>query len=235
MQKRIASLAMLLLLLGCFQTAQAQYSYTVTHNGDSWVGVRGGVNLGGGSLDSQLEATSNGLRTGIIGGVQLDHWFNDMIIVGVQLLYNQKGMHEEYAEGSVIHPDLSGTEDFTFNYLEIPILLKVALSTTSVKPYIFAGPSIGILMSATDKQALTTSTGSLDYKPYLKSTDLSLYFGVGLLDELYNGPMLFLDAGYAAGLSTIYNSTPPNRTGLIDNSSAKTGDIRIAAGVMWKL
>ena len=234
MQKWIASLAMLLLLLGSFQAARAQYSYAA-HTADSWFGIRGGVNLAGGSLDSELQATSNGLHTGILAGVQFDHWFGDMWAVGVQLLYDQKGAHEEYATGSVIHPDLSGTEDFTFNYLEIPVLLKIAFSSTSVKPYAFAGPSIGILMSATDKQALTTSTGSIDYKPYLKSTDVSLYFGVGLLDELYNGPMLFLDAGYAAGLTTIYNSTPPNRETLIDNSSAKSGDIRIAAGVMWKL
>jgi hypothetical protein len=239
------------MLLFCFMVCASLLPSAHAQEASSWIGVRAGVNLAGESLDSELDGTSTGLKAGLIAGVQFDHWFSDMFAVSVQALYDQKGVHEEYGP-SLAHPNVNGgTEDFTFSYLEVPVLLKVGFGDASVKPYAFVGPSFGFLMSATDKQALTGSdiipsqsnnftsftppNGSVDYKPYLQSSDISILFGVGLLDEINETTMLVFDAGYAAWLAKVYKSAPPDRIQQIDNTSAKSGDIRIAIGMMWKL
>jgi hypothetical protein len=227
-------------MIFCFVVCASLLSTAHAQEASSWIGIRAGVSLAGESLDSELDGTSTGLKAGLIAGVQFDHWFSDMFALSVQALYDQKGVHEEYGP-SLAHPNITGgTEDFTFSYLEVPVLLKVGFGDASVKPYAFVGPSFGFLMSATDKQALTGSaappSASVDYKPYLQSSDISILFGVGLQDEINETTMLLLDAGYAAGLAKVYKSYPLDRgTQLIDNTSAKSGDIRIAVGVMWKL
>jgi hypothetical protein len=231
-------------------TANAQYS-------SSWIGVRLGANFGGQSIDSTYDNATAGLKFGILGGVQFDHWFGEMWGIGVGLLFDQKGTGEQYAQGSVLNQrtfkgsigdsivTYSGNDNYTLSYLEIPIVLKAAFGDGNIKPYLFAGPSIGILLSATNTTSSTGTTDAhnqpppqiTDIKSALNATDISLYFGGGILDKLDSGPALFFDAGYAAGLTKIYKTQPDMSPLLhpIGHTTSKSGDIRITIGMMWEI
>ncbi len=229
-------------LISLSTAAQAQYS-------SSWIGVRVGANIAGESIDPidpNLDNATSGLKFGILGGVQYDHWFGEMWGFGVGLLFDQKGTHEDYPAGktanNVLNPDGSlnaayiGEDNDALNYLEIPIVLKLAFGDGDVKPYLFAGPSIGILLSASN-----ATTGIVppiaDLKSHLNATDISISFGAGLSDKLNSGQILFFDVGYAAGLTKIYKDQP-DRTPIphpVGHTTSKSGDIRITIGMMWEL
>ena len=225
-------------LISLSTASKAQYS-------SNWVGVRLGANFGGESIDSTYDNATNSLKFGILGGAQFDHWFDDNWGVGIGLLFDQKGTSELYAQASVNNqvkqPDgnyitYSGNDNYTLNYLEIPIVFKAAFGDGDVKPYLFAGPSIGILLSASDKTDNNIPPVT-NLKTYLNSTDISIYFGGGFLDKLNTNEAFFFDAGYSAGLTKIYK-TAPDRTPLplpVQHLTSKSGDIRITVGMMWAM
>lgn len=214
-------------------------------------GFRLGTSFANQSSGTTTDGTTSGMKFGILGGAQVEHWFNDNWGIGLSLLYDQKGVSETYSEGSINHrftdparnidTICSGTDDFTFNYIVIPIHLKYALGYGDVKPYVFVGTSFGMLLSGSDKTTgMISALG--DMKPFLQSLDISIDFGAGFMDRFYNGPTFFFDAGYSAGISNIYKSNPPRTITIggsfpnpIDHSTAKSGDIRIGLGAMWPM
>jgi hypothetical protein len=139
--------------------------------------------------------------------------------------------HEEYAANAAPHRTLSGNDDFAFTYVEVPVVLRAAFGNGNARPYFFAGPSFGFLMSANE-----TTTGSVPTIPGLKDhltqMDLSLFFGAGFMDKLSDQTMFTIDAGYALGLVNVYKTPPAT---LIDNSTAKSSDIRVALTFLYGL
>ncbi len=243
----IAFLAFFSVSASVIQTTRGQQF----QNPSTLVGIRVGTTLGGQSSGTTTDGTTSGLKFGILGGAQVEHWFSDNWGIGLSVLYNQKGASETYSEGSINHrftdttrnidTICSGTDDFTLNYLEIPIHLKYALGYGDVMPYVFVGPSFGLLLSGSDKTTgLISAIG--DVKPFLQSLDISIDFGAGFIDHIYNGPTIFFDAGYSAGISNIYKSNPPRTVTVggsfpnpIDHTTSKSGDIRIGLGAMWPI
>jgi hypothetical protein len=88
----------------------------------------------------------------------------------------------------------------TFNYLHIPVLLKVRLMKEGkIIPAIFAGPAISFLLSM--KEA------GESFKEFFKSTDFGLDFGLDV--EMPTGNMkVILDARYYLGLTNAYSYDP---------------------------
>jgi hypothetical protein len=243
MKIKIAVSTLFLFLFAIAAPLRAQYS-------SSWWGIRAGVNLANEAITTPENATV-GIKPGILGGLTFEHWFDETWGINASLLYNQKGTSEVYATsaanreidttGKENFKLYSGNDDYTLSYLEIPVLLKFSFGEGDIRPYISAGPSFGVLLGASE-----TATGDLmpvtDLKSFLQSVDVSIYGGLGLVDEIYQGPMITFDAGYAAGLTKIYKSSP-SRVATdgrpfpdpIDPATAKSGDIRITIGAMWKL
>ncbi len=212
----------------------------------TWVGIRGGANIAGEAFDSLPYNSSSSLRIGAIGGVTFEHWFNGTWAVSTGLLFDQKGINELYSSAAANRQGpngtiYSGTDDFSMNYLEIPILLKYALGIGTVRPYLCAGPSIGSLLQESETASGTLAPIS-NLKSYLQTTDLSIYGGLGFMDEIPHGPMLLFEAGYAVGITKIFKSSPARTAtdGIafpdpINPATAKSGDIRVTIGAMWKL
>ena len=225
--------------------------YTTSQTTSTWVGVRAGTSFGSQSISNITSGATTGLKFGLLGGLQFEHWFDENMGVDVGLLFDQKGVHEQYSEGSLSNIDTSnglenpysGNDDYTLNYLVIPVHFKVSFGYGDAKPYVFAGPSFGMLLSSSEK-----TTGNIpmvtDLKSYLNTVDVAIDFGVGFIDQLESGPAIFLDAGYSVGLSNVYKSNPPQSArpvpeGMfpspVDHTTAKSGDIRVGLGVMWKI
>jgi len=87
----------------------------------------------------------------------------------------------------------------TFSYLHIPVLIKARLAKQGkFIPVVFAGPALGILLSAKEDGD--------DVKSFFKSTDFGADFGAGA--EMAAGNMkLIFDVRYYLGLTNAYNGT----------------------------
>jgi opacity protein-like surface antigen len=191
------------------------------------IGGRVGLNIGNASFSPSLESgISTSANTGLLIGGQLDNWFNDMWAISVQLLYVQKGVGLS-ASGNGETISVSDA----VNYIEIPILAKVAFGSGAIKPYLFAGPSIGIMVSASTTENGTSTSDDSDFN----SIDLAALVGAGVSFKIDGGPSIFVDAGYAIGLINIASNNSDNTVSPGVQQTIKTNDIRIAAGVMFPL
>jgi len=191
-----------------------------------WLGVRAGVDLGKFSFDPALPSEETvGTKTGITAGGELDYWFSDMMGITAQLLYTQKGLTEDIADA-----EFTASSSFTIAYLQIPVLLKVAFGSGSIKPYIFAGPEVGIKISTSQKLTEGGKTTTPDVPDSeFASTNLGIMAGAGVSYTLNSSTMIFLDAAYDHGLSNL------NGTSTKDKEKGYTRDYRICVGILFRL
>jgi hypothetical protein len=121
----------------------------------------------------------------------------------------------EFSQGSI-------KQTFSYNYLNLPILFKVKFLKGMVRPYGFAGPNLGILLSANSKVegGGPGFDGETDLKSFTSGTDFAIDFGGGA--EFNVIPKL--------GLSDINNSpVPPGGTAL----KIKTRGFQVLIGAMF--
>ncbi len=149
-------------------------------------GVKGGLglaNLSGGDV------YNNSIKYGGTGGVFMRYTLSDILAVQPEALFAMKGAKYE-AEG------LKSQEKV--NYIEVPVLVRATMPNESkVKPSVFLGPAIGILLSNK-----ITNGEEIDIKDDTKSIDIGVVAGAGVEYVLENGCVL-LDARYEMGLSSI--------------------------------
>ncbi len=223
MKKLFCSLTILCFATLTASTGRAQHSF---------LGARVGANLANESVDSLPSGATTSMHAGFLAGVQYEYWLDDMWSLGVQVLYDQKGVHEDI--NNVVDFVGTGKVDLTLNYLEIPVLAKVSFGTGSLRPYVFAGPSVGFYLSnkahlneTFEGQTLDTTETIPDSS--INSTDFSIVGGAGVSLKLGSGQVLFVDAAYALGLVNISHNQPG------DNTAVKSRDIRLAAGILFPL
>jgi hypothetical protein len=196
------------------------------------VGVRGGLSVAGEDITPPFSEFTLGSRTGFILGGQLDYWFAPAWALSVQALYDQKGASLTSGNAASAQTE---TDELNLAYLEVPILAKVALGSSDFRPYLFAGPSFGFLLSANTHQTVTqygvvTTDQTADETNTFQTIDASLLFGAGVSYQLTGGPQLMLDAGYALGLVNVEKNA---NTGTAETIGSR--DIRVAAAAMWPI
>lgn len=141
------------------------------------IGIKGGLNLANtGGADAGDPDYKAGLNIGAFVSVPA----GTILSLQPEAFFSQKGSKD-------------GDDKINLNYLEVPVLLKLdpSLPGSFVRPVFFAGPSVGILLSAKDH-------GGNDFKEHMKSADFGLTIGGGV--EMGK---LSLDARYNLGLSGI--------------------------------
>jgi hypothetical protein len=225
---KFAILGLCLSILPTLAQAQISTYMPPVSTPSTMIGIRAGLGIANEATPAYTNFTV-GSRTGFLIGGQLDYWFSPMVAVSAQVLYDQKGDQLTGISPDNGYPE---TDDFTLNYLEIPILAKVALGSSAVKPYLFAGPSIGFLLGANDHQTQTQLgvDQTVDVSPSFSSMDLSLLFGAGISYQMASGMQIFGDAGYALGLVNVENTVNTGTTETLESR-----DIRIAAGLVFPL
>jgi hypothetical protein len=127
-------------------------------------GIKGGANI----------ANVNGNFTG-----ELSNWKSTVgFCAGIFLeLYTVKGAD-------------SGTGKLKFDYLEIPVLLKIRIPTGSVHPFVFAGPAFGFSLRALIDGVKISDMPTADY-------------GAVLGGGLQLGRSIHIDARYTMGLQKL--------------------------------
>ncbi len=211
------------------------------HAQHAMLGIRGGVNLANelwSSPNYNYGPSISGRTLMLLGG-EFDNWFNTSWGWSIQVLYDQKGAHNNMGNypdyrpaNGPVPPEYNGQADWTTSYLEIPLLITYRYGSGTVHPYVFAGPSLGFQLSNIERLRGTnlynlngqmvyyTVDTSANITTYTSPIDLSIVGGVGIALQLSTGQELFLDAAYAFGVL---------------NTDNYSGDIRLAAGILFPL
>lgn len=167
-----------------------------TDGADMKIGVKAGLNISnvrGADVDAEeLFDTSTDSKIGFVGGLYAVFNLSTNFAIQVEALYSMKG-----AKASV--PD-DWEVTAKVDYLEIPILARYVLTTSgSVRPFLFAGPSLAMKLSAKVEAVDDGVPYSGDLEG-AKSTDMGVAFGGGM--EI--GKNLRADVRYTLGLSKVF-------------------------------
>jgi hypothetical protein len=127
-------------------------------------------------------------RTGIGFGGVVDLGLSENVTLHMEPMFLQKGSKIEAGGG------FTGELKAKTSYIEVPVLFKFALGTSTTRPYVMAGPTLGLLLSA--------KIDDVDVKDDLKSIDFGLAFGGGVSIPAGNNSV-FVEARYALGLSNV--------------------------------
>ncbi len=202
------------------------------------IGVKAGVNLASATFDPSFPSPlSTSGKTGFGFGAVAEIGVGGPVFIAVEPMYLQKG---SVVSGGPIVVN-TGVQFVQVNelkftqkvgFLEIPILLKGKLVHSSVHPYGFVGPSIGITLSST---TTTEATGfpatDEDTKHEVKSTDFSVVFGAGAELAVNKNVRVTFDGRYALGLSNVAS----DQGGTAQGGTVKTRGIQFFAGVLFAI
>lgn len=138
-------------------------------------GLKGGANIANVNFTGEL---SNWKSTvGFCAGIFLELNLGRILTIQPEVLYTVKGAD-------------SGTGKLTFNYLEIPVLLKIRIPTGSFHPFVFAGPAFGFSLKALIDGVKISDMPTADY-------------GAVLGGGLQLGRSIHIDVRYTMGLQKL--------------------------------
>lgn len=159
-------------------------------------------------------------KTAFAGGVYIAYAFSDLFSVQAEVLLSGKGVgYNRDFSVSLLGNNLSGnvTADAEVSYIEIPLLAKLVLPVAgTVQPYLYGGPSLGVLTdkatSVRIKASGLSNVGIPDNLPIdipatfaFYDIDWSAVVGGGVRFRLEN-TALGLDARYTMGLRSALES-----------------------------
>jgi opacity protein-like surface antigen len=198
------------------------------------LGVIGGLNianLSGEDVDGE-KIDFSGRTTFGVGGV-LDIGLNENVSLRLEPMYLQKGAKVDLTDSDL------GTATFTFKgaYLEVPALFKVAFGTSSTRPYLMVGPTIGFNLSSKLGLRAPGFSAEIDAKEIVKSTDFGLAFGAGVSFPA-GASSIFVEGRYALGLSDIAQAGTLELEGEelpFEEVEVKTKGVQLMAGIAFPL
>lgn len=227
--RRMTTLAGFMLIVLAFQSTslgQVQFG----------VGLKAGLALSSASVDPDpytglqaqgITSTKSG-GTGFGVGAVAELAFGRMFAVALEPGYTQKSVKWELTQGTA-----KATDERTISYLQIPVLFRVKFIEGTVRPYAFAGPNIGLVLSSKAKfQGFANiQDGEYDVKSTTSSVDFGLEFGGGAEFKVARQVALTGDVRYNLGLSNLDNS--PQQQG--QSASVKSRNFVILFGVLFLL
>jgi hypothetical protein len=149
------------------------------------LGISGGVE----AARMAISGASGGMlkyRTELAGGISFEAGLNSTIGFQIEANYSPQG-------AGVISEDGSTVGSYQLDYVTVPVLVKLY---GSPRLSFFAGPQVGILLSAKTKVSGSPET---DVKEQFKSTDFYAVFGSEY--KFANG--IFVSARYNVGLTNV--------------------------------
>jgi hypothetical protein len=181
------------------------------------IGVKGGLSVANVSIEAEGITVSMSSRTGYIVGGFVEMPIGPNLAVQPEFLLTTKGTSYSYS-GYV--------DDLKLTYLDVPVLVKykVARKGTNIVPYVFGGPTIGLLLSATETTTYKSTTTDSDVKSAMNSLEVGLTFGGGV-----QVGKVMVEGRYTVGLTNIVSTEELNGI----DGSAKNRALAIMAGVRF--
>lgn len=201
-----------LLLVAEHRTARAQAE----------LGLRAGVNFANEFFDPEFFTNT---RRGIVIGGALQFVISDPFSIALQPQYAQKGAVVDGASGSRTTVKL--------DYIEMPILLTASYQVRPLMVYAFAGPNVGVLVSAVSE---TEENGKVTIKDAEEKTDdldITVDFGAGVGYQLSEKLTLVGDIRYCYGISNITVAQTPGGRPLAYTNSSR--DMKIMTGILFRI
>jgi hypothetical protein len=140
-------------------------------------GIKGGANIANVNGNFTGELSNWKSTVGFCAGIFLELNLGRILTIQPEVLYTVKGAD-------------SGTGKLKFDYLEIPVLLKIRIPTGSVHPFVFAGPAFGFSLRALIDGVKISDMPTADY-------------GAVLGGGLQLGRSIHIDARYTMGLQKL--------------------------------
>ena len=169
------------------------------------LGVRIGMNYGNASTNPPLVV---GSQAGLmIGGIA------EIDLTSTLILQGEAFYAEKKAEIDTIIPGVGkGEEDRKYKYIEFPVTLKVKFGRGESVPYLFAGPNLGINISAKSVTKINGQKTKTDLEEFTEEIDIALDIGGGAEYPLVNKISLLFDIRYSIGLFDIDKTSQSWRT-----------------------
>ncbi len=159
-------------------------------------GLTGGVNFATAGGADVFSGTKN--FTGFAAGAYLDVDVPFLLSFQPEVLYSVKGYIVENTY-TILGNSYTSKGTATLGYLEIPVLVKYTLPVPILKPSLFVGPSLGILLSGRGKVEVTGQpTQEMDIKSSYRSADWGAVFGASA-----SVLVVRVSARYTVGLTTL--------------------------------
>lgn len=171
--------------------------------------------------------SDNAIHAGAVVGAVVELGVFPLGALSIQPHFVQKGteMEKPYR---VFGTTVQYSGPMTWNYIEIPVLLKFSLSPLPLSPHILVGPNFGFLLSASaESLEAGGNTAASDITNNAASTDVALDVGAGVEFGLLPLTSLTADLRYSLGLSNNNNS------GTASANAIHTRDIKIIVGVLF--
>ena len=155
------------------------------------IGIKGGLTV------SDLWGEDSGgadMKAGFLGGAFLTYMFTETFGIQPELLYHRKGVKEDFYGIDIT---------WQLDYLEFPILFKVAIPTeSSVSPGFVIGPAFGYNLDSTLKGEYLGQTAEEDAGDITSDMDVGVVMGLNVNFDIGSAEILF-DLRYTLGMMTI--------------------------------
>jgi hypothetical protein len=177
-------------------------SYSSSSEGKMQIGPKLGMTVSPMSYDPKPKEAEVSTKTGIAIGGEFNYWINRNMAIVPQLMYTQKGVHNDYSAALA-----NAKEDVTATYIEIPVHFKYRISDNNFRPHVFAGPSLGIFSSSKSEMRIGNREGEGELDEQFTSTDFAIDFGVGGMFDLSPKMELAVNAQYQLGMTDVFVSS----------------------------
>lgn len=157
---------------------------------------------------------------GFVGGLTGQYNINEMLSLKLAAEFERKGAKFESA---------TGKEQFNYDYLSIPLLLKTKFGN-KIKFFINAGPFVAILLKAKQKSNNTNMTPDADITDLYKKTEIGISGGAGVIIPVGRTINISFEVRDNFGLTDILKEGSST-----NGTTVKTNNVNLMAGISFLL
>jgi hypothetical protein len=162
------------------------------------------------------------VRTGAVAGAALEFTVLNTLSFEPGLAYSMRGGRINMTIRDTL---ITGADEYA--YLSIPVHAKLKMPSAIVRPYVIAGPNIGLLISARAVTETGSSPGETDLADSMNTVDWGLDLGAGVEFSLFK-LFPYVEFSYYIGM------TNTNRNASPDESLTSYG-MEVKAGVKFEM
>lgn len=197
------------------------------------LGIQGGLNFT--NFTSKESFGNTEMRTGFIGGFTYDFKLANKYRIGVDVLYAQQGVSDNFIftddNGVFLGEEETG---MNYDYLSIPIKFGYELGNKiRLIPKIGIVPAIaikaGITVPTFDGNGMVTGKETIDHKDYVSKFDFGGIVELGLETDLSKNIIFCSNINYKHSLTTFSNSD------YFDGQDMRHYGFSITVGIKYRL
>lgn len=160
-------------------------------------GIKGGMNIS--RITGSDAVSSSDSHLGAHLGLLMKYNVMEALVFQPELLYTQKGYNYKYSMN-----DINYNISNSFDYIEIPLLMKLNVAVGDIRVQPFLGPSVSYLISAKSKEKLSNDDTSITHDNDVADQLNKLAFGFAVGAEFVFQRRFIFGGRYNFGLSNIY-------------------------------